>query len=103
MTLPTEDQTRDALGISFQERRINALMMASSSEIVTLGHYLHGGGGLQLEVEFEDVLLPGQQDENSRCSPNCKVRFFMLIFLPGGPGELRWPRNGNFQKVGTCF
>ena len=56
MTLPTEDQTRDALGISFQERRIKALMIkASSSETVTLGNYLHGGGGLQLKVLFYEI------------------------------------------------
>ena len=30
MTLPTEDQTRDVLGLSFQERRIDALMMSST-------------------------------------------------------------------------
>ena len=54
LTLPTEDQARDALGISFQQRKIGALLM-ESSEFVTLGHYLHRGGGLQLEAKFEGV------------------------------------------------
>ena len=80
LTLPTEDQTRDVLGISFQERKINALLMESSSEFVTLGHYLHRGGGLQLEAKFEDVILPGQQDEISQCSLNCQVSFFYFVF-----------------------
>ena len=66
MTLPTEDQARDALGISFQERRIKARMIkASSSEIVTLGNYLHGGGGLQLKVLFSEIKRFEHLDFNS--------------------------------------
>ena len=62
------------------EQEIGALLM-ESSEFVTLGHYLHRGGGLQLEAKFEDVILPGQQHENSQCSPNCQVRLFFFSFF----------------------
>jgi hypothetical protein len=40
---------------------------------------MHQGGGLQLEPQFEDVVLPGQQDEENQCSQNCKVKTWLKI------------------------